>query len=308
MVDIDEVGKNLYVIDDQLYSIPKCGCVYLINEERKALIEAGPATSAETVVRGIKQLGVNPQDISYIIVTHIHMDHAGGAGVLLKDMPQAQVIVHHKGAKHLINPAALMKGTVEIMGKEQLERCGQAIPIEAYRVRRVSDGETIELSEGQVLSFIDAPGHAPHELCIHESRNNGLFTGDAVGIYIPENDILLPYHPPPSFDLEQCINTLKRLMELDAAAIYFSHSGASNKVQNNLQAAIDKIMVWDDIIAEAAVRNTIDSAAERMIALARTELEPLKGKMDTLYEHLIDVHLPIWAAGHIKNYKERHNV
>ncbi len=97
MVDINEVAENIYLIDDQLYSIPKMGCVYLLNEDKKALIESGPSTSANAVLDGIREAGVRPEDIAYIIVTHIHLDHAGGAGVLIKDMPHAQVIVHHRG-------------------------------------------------------------------------------------------------------------------------------------------------------------------------------------------------------------------
>ena len=308
MVDIDEVSENVYIIDAQLYSIPKCGCVYLLNEENKALIETGPATSADTVARGIKKIGVSLQDISYVIVTHIHLDHAGGAGVLLKDMPRAQVIVHHKGVRHLIDPTMLIKGTIEVMGREQLERCGEAIPIEEHRVHGVGDGDTIRLSDRQTLKFIDAPGHAPHELCICESRNGGVFTGDAVGIYIPDGEILLPFHPPPSFNLELCINTLKRLMELDAATIYFSHFGISSKVQQTLQLAMDKVQAWDDIIAKAVEENAIDNAIEKMRAQVCAELEPIKEKLNSLYEHLISVHIPVWTAGHIKDYRERHNV
>ena len=103
MIDINEVAENIYLIDDQLFSIPKWGCVYLINEEKKALIESGPATSANSVLDGIRQVGVRPEDIAYIIVTHIHLDHAGGAGVLLKSMPQAQVVAHFLGT-HLPHP------------------------------------------------------------------------------------------------------------------------------------------------------------------------------------------------------------
>jgi len=113
MVDIDEVAEKIYLIDDQLYSIPKFGSVYLLNEEKKALIDCGPTTSVNTVLAGVKKVGVKPEDITYIIVTHIHLDHAGGAGVLLRNMPQAQVVVHYKGAQHLINPVNLVNSATE---------------------------------------------------------------------------------------------------------------------------------------------------------------------------------------------------
>ncbi|MFP4642105.1 MAG: MBL fold metallo-hydrolase [Dehalococcoidia bacterium] len=118
MVDVSEVAQNIYMIDDQLFSIPEWGSVYLINEEKKALIECGPTTSANTVLDGIREVGVRPEHISYLIVTHIHLDHAGGAGVLARHMPQAQVVVHHKGAQHLINPERLVESAREARESE----------------------------------------------------------------------------------------------------------------------------------------------------------------------------------------------
>ncbi|GAI19640.1 unnamed protein product, partial [marine sediment metagenome] len=110
--EVSKVSENIYMIDDQLYSIPKYGSVYLINEDKKALIDSGPTTSANSVLDGIKAVGVRPEDIDYIIVTHIHLDHSGGVGVLLRDMPQAQVFVHYKGARHLVNPAKLISSMI----------------------------------------------------------------------------------------------------------------------------------------------------------------------------------------------------
>ena len=305
MVDINEVAENIYMIDDQLYSISKWGSVYLLNEERKTLIESGPAASANVVLEGINKVGVRPQDIAYIVVTHIHLDHAGGAGLLLEDMPQAQVVVHYKGARHLVNPARLVSSVIAVQGEEIMMRVGEVVPIEANRIQEIHDGDTIKLGDKQVLKFIDTPGHAPHELCIYESRNGGLFTGDAVGMYVAEGEVLQPLSPPPDFDLELYINTLERLMRLNATTIYFSHFGISNKVPQNLQLAIDKLRIWDDIVEKAARENALGSAAERMIAQACVELEPIRGEK-SLYEYLTRQAMPLSAAGFMKNYQERH--
>ena len=305
MVDINEVAENIYMIDDQLYSISKWGSVYLLNEERKTLIESGPAASANVVLEGINKVGVRPQDIAYIVVTHIHLDHAGGAGLLLKDMPQAQVVVHYKGARHLVNPARLVSSVIATQGEEIMMRVGEVVPIEANRIQEIHDGDTIKLGDKQVLKFIDTPGHTPHELCIYESRNGGLFTGDAVGMYVAEGELLQPLSPPPDFDLELYINTLERLMRLNATTIYFSHFGISNKVQESLQLAIDKLRIWDDIVEKAARENALGSAAERMIAQACVELEPVRGEK-SLYEYLTRQAMPLSAAGFMKNYQERH--
>jgi len=305
VVDIKEVAENIYMIDDQLYSIPELGSVYLINEERKALIDTGPATSVSVVLDGIKRAGVRSEDIDYIIVTHIHLDHAGGAGVIIKDMPHAQVLVHHRGAKHLVRPMKLISSVIEVQGKETMVKHGEVVPIEAERVKPVYEGDVLKLSEKQVLRFIDAPGHAQHELCIYESRNSGLFTGDAAGISV--NGILLLDTPPPNFNLELYISTLERLIKLEATRIYFGHFGMSNKVQENLRLAIDKVQVWYDMITEAVKEDGFEAAAERMMAQVCAELEPIK-KIESLYEFLTEIYLPKSIAGYLKYYQEKHGV
>ena len=227
---------------------------------------------------------------------------------MLKDMPQARVVVHHRGARHLVNPAKLISSVIETLGEEAMVRNGEVVSIEEHRVQPIYDGDTIELSDKQVLKFIDAPGHVPHELCIYESRNGGLFVGDAVGNYVAENEILVPITPPPSFDLELYINTLNNLMKLNATVIYFSHFGISNRVQENLELAIDKLRTRDDIVARAVAENAFDNAAERIIAQACAELEPIKNGMKSLYEYWTGVSIPVSAAGHIKYYQERYKV
>jgi glyoxylase-like metal-dependent hydrolase (beta-lactamase superfamily II) len=304
MVDIKEVAENIYLIDNRLYGIPKWGSVYLIDEAEKALIDAGPATSVSTVLEGIKKIGVRPEDINYLIVTHIHLDHAGGAGVLLRDMPQAQVVVHHKGARHLVDPTRLVDSVTEAQGEKAMRLFGEVVPIAAERVRSVRGDEIIRLGEKQVLRFIDAPGHAWHELCVYESRNSGLFGGDAIGISVVENEVLLPVTPQPSFDLELYLDTLERLMALKASVIYFAHFGVSDKVQESLQSARDKLQAWDKIVAEAIAEKGFGRAAEEFKAQLYLELEPVR-KRKSLYKYLTDGIIAMNVAGYIQYYQQK---
>ena len=301
MADVDKVAENIYLIDDLLCSIPRWGSVYLLDEERKALIETGPATSAQPVLDGIKQVGVRPEDIAFIIVTHVHLDHAGGAGVLLKSMPKAKVLVHHKGMRHMANPAKLVAGMIEALGEETMAACGEAVPIDRHRLQAVYDDDSIRLSDRQILKFIDAPGHAPHHICVYESRNNGVFTGDAAGQHA--GGVILPLQSPHDFDLQLCINTIRKLMKLKASKIYFSHFGVSNKVQENLQIAMDKLQARSDIIAEAVRENAIDTVTERIKAKICAELEPVR-KMKSLYELLTNILVPSSVAAHVKYHQE----
>ncbi len=303
MLDIHEVAENIYLIDNQIFSIPKFGGVYLLNEDKKALIDTGPGTSASTVLDGIKKIGVRPEDIAYVIITHIHLDHAGGAGVLLKEMPRAQVLVHYRGAPHLINPGRLVNSVVAVQGKEVMAKYGEVLPIETHRVQAIHEGDTIRLSEKQILKFLDTPGHAPHELCIYETRHGGLFVGDAVAVSLEEHVILLPFHPPPHFNLELCHKTLERLAKLAPTKLYYSHFGVSHRVQEDLRIAGEKLQVWDDIVVEAVRDGAFDDVSRRLVAQACAELEPMK-VAEPLYEYLIKAHIPVCAAGHIKYYQE----
>ncbi|MFC2065999.1 MBL fold metallo-hydrolase [Chloroflexota bacterium] len=302
MGGVSEVAENIYLIDDQLYSIPQYGSVYLINEEKKALIDTGPTTSAKVVLDGIESAGVRPEDIDYLIVTHIHLDHAGGAGVLIKDMPRARVLVHHKGARHMVSPEKLLNSVIEAQGEGYMERVGEVLPIEADRVKPVYGGDELRLGDGQLLQFIDAPGHAPHELCIYESRNNGLFAGDAVGLYI--NGTLLPITPSPSFDSELYVNTLRGLMELNVTKLYFAHFGTSSKVQKNLSLAINKIQAWDDMVTAAIKENNLDGAAQKMTAQRHAEIEPFRER-ESLYKQLSEMSIKLSVAGFIRYYREK---
>ncbi len=304
MVDIKEVAENIYMIDQQIYSISKWGSVYLINEEKKALVDAGPTTSANRVLDGIRGAGVSPEDIDYVIVTHIHLDHAGGAGVLIKHMPQAQVIVHYRGVKHMVNPARLVSSMLAAQGEEAMVRYGEMVPIAADQVKPVYEGDVLRLSKGQLLRFLDAPGHAPHELCIHESRNQGVFTGGAAGLYAAD-EVLLPITPPPSFNTELYIDTLERLMALEPAAIYFAHFGVSNTVQESLKSVRDKLLVWDDMVAEAIKKNKFDGVMEKIKDQTRAELKPVR-KMESLYKYLTGFFVPLNIAGFSKYYQEKY--
>jgi len=303
MVDVYEVAENIYMIDDQVCSIPKLGSVYLLNEEKKALVDTGPPSSAGVVLEGIRKVGVKPEDINYVIATHIHLDHAGGAGVLLKEMPQAQVVVHHKGAQHLIDPTELLESAKKALGPEIIALHGEVIPVESHRVQLIYDNDTIKLSDNQVLEFIDAPGHAEHELCIYETRNGGLFVGDALGLYLAEGEVLFQGHPPPSFEPEVCVNTIQRLMKLNASLIYFAHFGASDNVQDTLQLAIDKIQYYGNMVAKAAEEGSLDNITGEMAAQIREELEPVK-KVPAQYEFVIKNLVPASVAGFM-HYQKR---
>jgi len=297
MVNTNKVADNIYTIDNHVYSISGYGSTYLLGEEKKAIIDPGPTNSLDTIINGIKEIGISPGEVDYIIVTHIHLDHAGGAGALVKEMPEAHVVVHHRGAKHLADPTRLMKSATEAQGEDVISGFGEMIPIDRERIKSVYEGDVIELSDAQILTFIEAPGHAPHELCIHESRNNGLFTGDALGLYI--KSILLPATAPPNFDMKLWFDTVGKLREMNASKIYFSHFGISNEPEKVFRSAINKIQQWEEMATNVTNESKFTNATTLMASHIITELEPLK-KDKLLYEYLIGRDIPMSIRGYLQ--------
>ena len=308
MVDVAEVAENIYNIDDQLYSIPGFGSVYFLVEDKKALIDTGPTTSSQVVIDGIKQLGCSPEEIDYLIITHIHLDHGGGAGTLLTSMPRAQVVVHHRAVRHVINPTILIRSVIEAQGEISMTRNGEVLPIDETRVISANDGETISLGDGQILTLLETPGHAPHELCIHESRNNGLFVGDAVANYMAGTDISVPVTPPPSFDLEQNIGSLERLLELKASRLYFAHFGAGDEAEKLINLAINELRTRNEIIAKAAADGNIEGAYDMVVDHICGLLEPVKDDIRTLYDYWLEVEIPMSAREHVRYYRKKYEV
>jgi len=293
------------MIDNRLFSIPKWGSVYLLDETEKAIVESGPTTSVDAVLEGLSQLGTESEDISWLIVTHIHLDHAGGAGLLMKHLPNARLVVHHKGARHMADPTRLVAGAVSARGRDVSAMHGEVLPVDSDRILPVGEGDSLTLSDGQVLEFLDTPGHAPHELCIRETRNSGVFTGDALALYIPDYNIILPYHPPPQFDLELCLETLGRLEHLAPERIYYSHFGVSDEVKEHIARAKKMLLEWDAIIREAIKNDVVSEAKSKLVDRAVMELEPIKNIPDMvpLYSYLVEKSFPMSAEGHIAYHK-----
>lgn len=308
MVDIKQSAKNVYIIDDDLYSVPGTGSVFFLTEEKKALVDTGPASSAEVVLEGIRQIGFKPEEMDYLIITHIHLDHGGGAGTLLKEMPRAKVVAHYKGIKHLMDPSRLVSSAHEALGAIPADRNGEVLTIAEERLMPIYDGDTIKLSDEQILTFLETPGHAPHELCIFESRNRGIFVGDGVGHHIEGTDIMVPITPPPKFDQELYIQSLYRMMNLNAARIYFAHSGSSDQVRRRLEDAVRELKDREAIIEKAAAENKLDEAAERIIEHICAELEFLKKDKGTILDYWASVDIPMSAHEHVRYYRNKNGL
>jgi len=251
---ISEVTEGIYQIEIEKVKSPesleilRCSAVYFIDSNgRTALIETGPAVVASIILNAIRQLGHDPSQLSYIILTHIHLDHAGGVGILAHQFPRVQVLVHQRGARHLVEPSKLIEGTRQAYGKRFEDEYGQILPVPESQVRAVDDGEVIQLSERE-LKVIYAPGHAPHQMCIYETKSQGIFSGDALGGLPIENGIV---EPVAGFDLDFALESIEKLNKFNPKIIYFSHGGACREATRILQLVRVNTKAYGDIILEA---------------------------------------------------------
>lgn len=230
------LGNNINLIDGFDLGMPGRTGTYVIEEEQLTLVETGPSPSIPYILDGLKQLDLDPVHVKYIIVTHIHLDHAGGAGVLLKSCPNASVVVHPRGARHLANPSKLIAGARAVYGSKFDELFEPIVPIPGDRLIVKEDGETLAIGPDRELTFWHTPGHAAHHFSIYDPVSNGIFTGDTAGIrYHQTSDLnmepfYLPSTSPNQFDPEAMIASIRRFRNSKADRIYFGHFGMTTDV------------------------------------------------------------------------------
>jgi len=284
-----DLGHEVFAIDTQMSGYRGITSAYLVRGEHPCLVETGTATSADVVTSALGSLGVGPADLATVVVTHIHLDHAGGVGTLAARFPNAEVVVHERGARHLVDPQRLMSSARRVFGRVLDEVFGVLQPTDAARVRALGDSGVIDLGAGRRLEAFHAPGHAQHHIGLVDSATGDLYVGDAAGVYIAETGDLRPSTPPPDFDLDLALDSLRRFRDIAPQRLLFSHFGPVSDVQDSLERAEQELRLWVELVrgtrADAldldhAVQRVTEKTSERYAAyLASVEVS-------TKFEHL----------------------
>ena len=254
MALISEVAEKIYEIKpegNEFENFPQC-TVYLILDDHAALVEVGLAIQVPDVLEAVGKLDYDIRELAYIIPTHVHSDHAGGAGLLARQLPQAKVVAHSRAVKVLADPSILerlMQGFMQVFGDDALERFGEMLPIAEERFMPVEDGDRISLGERE-LQVIHTPGHDPNHLCFFDTKSRGLFCGDALGGYFSEVEVTLPPFNLGS-DPVAILQSIDKLRDLDPAILFFSHGGATREVARTMRVFADKVRQCADIILKA---------------------------------------------------------
>lgn len=253
MNDLDLMRFGIHVIDTG-FGRPLFDASYLLVERgRAAFIDTGPNAAVPRLLAALQTAGLERSAVNYVIATHVHLDHAGGVGALMRELPQAQLVIHPRGARHMIDPTALMQGVRAVYGDDVAARdYGELVPVDAQRVIETSDGMTLELA-GRPLLFIDTPGHARHHHCIWDERSRGWFTGDTFGVAYPSlvtpgGQYILPTTSPVQFDPAALRHSVARLLERKPVRMYLTHYGA---VENPERLAV-QLLAQVDAMVDAA--------------------------------------------------------
>jgi len=242
-ISVMEYAGGVNAIDADFHREHMAAC-YLVEEESEvAFIEVGTNSSTPRLIKVLENRGWKPEDVTFVIVTHVHLDHAGGAGSLMQLLPNATFLVHPYGARHMTDPAKLEAGARAVYGDELFEKVyGELIPVEESRVRIMEDGDEITFGTRQ-LRFMDTPGHARHHFCVFDSLTKGWFTGDTFGLSYREFDtdigaFLFPTTTPIQFDPEALKASVGKLMAADPQYMYLTHYGRVDDVQR-----LSKVMI-----------------------------------------------------------------
>jgi len=282
----NRIGDGVVEIDTLLGGWTKVTAGYLIEGPDPVLVETGSQTSVPALLAALERLGVAVDDLAGVAVTHIHLDHAGGVGDVAKAFPNATVYVHEKGARHLADPTRLVDSASRVYGRLLDDLYGRLEPTPADRLHVLADGEEIAVGPSRKLTTVDSPGHAKHHLALHDSQSGILFVGDAVGVRLPDAGLLRPSTPPPDFDLDQAVNSMRRFAARRPAGIALAHYGLVPDHDSILEEAEDTLQRWAAVAERAwhdgrdiaeALSESFTVADDAIAPAAREKMETLNG-------------------------------
>ncbi|HTQ04294.1 MAG TPA: MBL fold metallo-hydrolase [Polyangiaceae bacterium] len=265
---------------DAEYYRPGFASVHVLERDGRAVVvDAGANSSVPLVTRALAALGIEPSAVEWLFLTHVHLDHAGGAGLLLEALPRARVVVHPRGAPHLVDPTRLEAATIAVYGADAFSALyGKLVPIPVERLYTTRDGEQLPFAGGE-LSIFHTPGHAMHHQVLFDRSAGALFSGDTFGLSYRELDtdrgaFIVPTTTPTQFDPEQLFESVRRIVELGPASVYLTHFGRVTGVAalgSSLREQIERIVDLARLTPPGDGRKGRIRAALREYFVARAE-------------------------------------
>lgn len=301
------VARDIRAVDLMERGMPRVTAGYFIAAPRPAIVDIGGVPSVPVWLAALESFGARPAAVAYVIVTHIHLDHAAGVGHMLAHMPDARVAVHPRGARHLSDPSRLINGARAVFGEHLEQYFGIPTPVPESRLLIVEDGATIDLGGGHVLRFIDAPGHARHQHMVFDSGGRALFSGDELGERLPDiaDDYVIPDTAPNQFDPDAMVRSAQRLRDLRPESVLLSHfgrfPGSSAALADRLVREVPAVAALGIVDGRRAAPEEITAA---LIAHVRRDLAARAIPWTPQISGLLEERLAISAQG-IADYYER---
>jgi len=246
-MSVKKISDFLYLTDLKPAGFPNFIASYTVLGDKIAIVEAGPTSTVKNLLNGLDEIGVKKSDVSFIAISHIHLDHGGGVGTLMRHLPNAELIVHPRGAPHLVNPEKLWSQSKQVLGRvAELYEAPVAVPPE--RILPASDGMTLDLGKGMELEIVETLGHASHHLSYFERNDRTLFPGDAAGIYLNQFDVIMPTTPPP-FYLETTLASIDTLEKKVSRFLCYTHFGVAANATEKLERHAAQLRLWAEVVA-----------------------------------------------------------
>lgn len=261
-----EVAPGITMIDTLLGGVPEVTAAYLVSGTSPALVETGARTSAKVVAAELQAVGLGADDLAWIVLTHIHLDHCGGVGDLAAAFPRATVVVHPRGARHLVGPQRLVAASAAVHG-DLAPLYGDLLAVPEERIMAAPHRARLSLGGTRELVMLDAPGHARHHMAVLDETTGAVMAGDALGVQFPGSG-LYPATPPPEFDLDAALATLAALGDVDPTTLLLAHFGPVPDAALALGLAAER----QRAIAEAARMGWRTGGAAGVAAAVEAEL------------------------------------
>lgn len=304
-----QLADDLWLLDTLYQGEPGViGSYLLTGAAGPALIDVGSAANLDTLLAAIAAAGVEPRAIRHIVLTHIHLDHAGAAGPLLQVCPEARVYVHAIGAPHLVDPSKLIASAGRIYGDQMHRLWGTMMPVPADRIVRLEEGDRLTVGD-RTLQALYTPGHAIHHIAYHDAAHGAVFAGDVAGVRLQGVPLVRPPTPPPDLSLEDWYVSIERLQGLDPHVLYLAHFGPVTDVAAHLRELRDRLAEWGEAMLggmragldEDALTATLAELSAGDLARAAGDALP---EVRRRYELAANYRMS--AQGYVRYFTKRH--
>lgn len=282
------------------------GSYLLAGRDELAIIDPGPGSMVDSLLTSIQAVGFDPQEVTHILATHVHLDHMGAAGTLVRQLPRAQVYAHSKGAPHLLDTAKVVASASRIFGERMKLLWGEIESTPQERLSIIEGGDILNIA-GRRLEVHYTPGHAVHHVIFFDAHSGELFAGDVAGVKLQDVDYVRPPTPPPDLDLEAWSDSINLVKSLRPDVLYIGHFGAIKNIPEHFDLLREKLNSWGDFVL-GAMRDGKDEAEITAMLIEHTQPELLRAARDphAIERYEIATNYPMTVQGYMRYWRKKH--